>query len=106
MVNVTIDTWELSIATPKPDDLINTIPYAAIDTIYPITSVQLYRDAPVLMQSPEATERVEQFYAVILLRDGRNERIQLGAVDNQAGWTNDRDGFVACANDIYTAMGG
>lgn len=105
MVNVTIDTSELAIATPEAD-LINTIPYAAIDTIYPITSVQLYRDAPVLMQSPEKTERVEQFYAVILLRDGRNERIQLGAVDNQAGWTNNMDGFVACAGDIYTAMGG
>lgn len=105
MVKVTIDTSELTIATPDTD-FINTISYAAIDTIYLITSVQLYRDAPVLMQSPEKTERVEQFYAVILLRDGRNERIQLGAVDNQAGWTNNMDGFVACAGDIYTAMGG
>lgn len=103
--NVTFSAEHLTIAQTD-NSVINTVTFASIDTIYPITSVQLYRDAPVLMQSPEKTERVEQFYAVILLRDGRNERIQLGAVDNQAGWTNNMDGFVACAGDIYTAMGG
>lgn len=86
--------------------IINTISYAAIDTIYPITSVQLYRDAPVLMGEPEETERVEEFHVEILLRDGHKERIQLSNVTNQAGWTNDMAGFVACAHDIYAAMGG
>lgn len=105
MVKVTLDEYFLEIADDATSNVINTISYAAIDTIYPITSVQLYRDAPVLMRSPQTTERVEQFYVEILLRDGRKERIQLSLVTNQVSWTNDMAGFVACARDIYTAMG-
>ena len=106
MVNVTLDEYFLEIADDATSNVINTISYAAIDTIYPITSVQLYRDAPVLMGEPEETERVEEFHVEILLRDGHKERIQLSNVTNQAEWTNDAAGAWACVKDIYAAMGG
>ena len=106
MVSVKIYDDYMETTDVASSNVINTISYAAIDTIYPITSVQLYRDAPVLMGEPEETERVEEFHVEILLRDGHKERIQLSNVTNQAGWTNDAAGAGACVKDIYAAMGG
>ena len=104
MVSVKFYDDYLETTDVASNTIINTITYASIDTIYPTTSVQQYRSASVLMSPPDTTTYEKKWHVNILLRDGRQERIELSNVTNQAGWANDATGAGACVNDIYAAF--
>ncbi len=77
--------------------------------VYSGTYTNITRISPRLMsQKSYAFDPPTTLYAdnQLLITDRTNytQRIQLGRVDNQAGWTNDQAGYDQAEADIYAAF--
>jgi len=109
LVNVILASNRLQIANEGDDILLDSVTYTNIVSVNPLVSTK--KDEVGFVPgmdsaNPYELPTTENIYwrVELHLADGRKEYIFLEDVDNQAGWTNDADGYAAAEEDIYAAF--
>lgn len=109
LVNVILAANRLQIANVSDDILSDSVTYTNIVSVNPLVATK--KDEVGFVPgmdsaNPYELPTTENIYwrVELHLADGRKEYIFLEDVDNQAGWTNDADGYAAAEEDIYAAF--
>jgi len=104
MINVNLATNRLQVETFDGGDLFSSVTYVNIVAVSRGEDIIRLVTAPTPSGDPTTTTTQDDFIVRLHLADQLHVDIPLAYVANQAGWTNDQDGYEQAEADIYAAF--